>query len=105
MEQTISMQTILFVCSVILCTVGVGTFIVGLTTRAKQDGVLQQKVDNALAGISDIKVTLTKQNDWKDYVNSKITKHDERISTLFRRIEKVETAQGIRIVESSDLDG
>lgn len=100
--QSINMETVLFICSVLLCIVGVGTFVIGLTTRAKQDGILQQKVDNALDGIEDIKEKIEKQADWREYVNNKLTKHDERISTLFRRIEKVEALEGVRFIDPSD---
>ena len=39
-------------CSIIVCIIGILTFIAGISSRAKGDGAVVQKVDQAEVGIS-----------------------------------------------------
>lgn len=83
-------ETITFTTGLILCAVGVATFIVSLLTRAKNDGVLANKVDNALRGIEEIKQTISEQRSWREVITKEISTHDEQIKTLFNKIEEIE---------------
>ena len=78
------MDTVLFICSVLLCIIGVLTFITGMTSRAKDDGVLVQKINQAIEGIeelkSDVKFITGSQQDLALMVKA----HDEQIRTLFK---------------------
>ena len=56
-------ETITFVIGVIMCVLGVCSFVIGMTGRAKSDGVLSNKVDSALQGIEEIKQTLAEQRN------------------------------------------
>lgn len=84
-------QTIALVCSIVLCIIGVATFISGMLSRARKDGQLEYKVDSALKGIEEIKEKLTHAGEWQDEIALKVKGHDEKITTLFNTCEKLET--------------
>ena len=54
-------ETITFLCGVIMCVVGVSTFVSALITRARKDGQLEYKVDSALRGIDEVTENLSKK--------------------------------------------
>lgn len=83
-------QTITFACSIILCIIGIATFVSGLLTRARKEGQLEYKVDSALKGIEEIKETLTHSGKWQDEISLKVKGHSEKIATLFNTCEKLE---------------
>ena len=83
-------ETITFTTGLILCAVGVATFIVNMLTRAKNDGILANKVDTALKGIEEIKQTISEQRSWRELISKEISAHDEQIKTLFNKIEEIE---------------
>ena len=77
------MDYILFVCSIVACLIGILTFVVGMNGRAKNDGIVVQKINQAIEGIeelkSDVKGLTTNQQSLALLVNS----HEEQIKTLF----------------------
>ena len=77
------MDYILFVCSIVACLIGILTFVVGMNGRAKGDGVVVQKINQAIEGIeelkSDVKGLKSSQQSLALLVNS----HEEQIKTLF----------------------
>lgn len=87
-------QTITFICGVILCVIGIATFVTGLVSRAKEDGALSNKVDTALKGIDEIKQTLNEQRDWRETIGIELETHEQKINTLFNMVESIE-----RIIE------
>lgn len=96
------MELLTFVCSIILCLIGVLTFVVGMNNRAKNDGVVVQKINQAIEGIeelkSDVKGLSTSQQSLALLVNS----HEEQIKTLFRMNDSsnVNTQALITIMET-----
>ena len=83
-------QTITFICGVILCVIGIATFVTGLVSRAKEDGALSNKVDTALKGIDEIKQTLSEQRDWRETIGIELENHEQKIDTLFKKVESIE---------------
>ena len=83
-------QTITFICGIILCVIGVATFVTGLVSRAKEDGALSNKVDTALKGIDEIKQTLSEQRDWRETIGIELENHEQKINTLFNKVESIE---------------
>lgn len=77
------MDYILFACSIVACLIGILTFVVGMNGRAKNDGIVVQKINQAIEGIeelkSDVKSLTTNQQSLALLVNS----HEEQIKTLF----------------------
>lgn len=90
MESMTPTQTITFVCGVIMCVIGIGTFVSGLLTRARKDGQLEYKVDEALRGIDEIKATLNRTQSWQENIGLKVQSHEEQITTLFNNFNTLE---------------
>lgn len=89
----ISIETITLVTGVLMCVIGVCTFVTGLTNRAKSDGALSQKVDSTLKGIEEIKDSLKEQHSWREQAGMLLERHSQQINTLFRRVEKLEKSK------------
>lgn len=87
------MNSITFLIAVITCLIGVLTFISGMMQRSKNDGVLSNKVDTALKGIDEIKATLNEQRDSAEDLRIIVAGHEEKITTLFRRVGDLENAR------------
>lgn len=85
-------QTVTFVCGVVLCVIGVCTFVSGLITRARKDGNLEYKVDSALKGIDEIKDSLKGHTLWRESISIKVERHDENIETLFKKYEEISSS-------------
>ena len=83
-------QTITFICGIILCVIGIATFVTGLVSRAKEDGALSNKVDTALKGIDEIKQTLSEQRNWRETIGIELENHEQKIDTLFNKVESIE---------------
>ena len=84
------MEKISFICSVILCIIGVATFVVGMMTRSKNDGVMVQKLDQAIDGIEDLKTDMKEVKDNQHKSDLKIQSHEDQIKTLFRMVSNNE---------------
>lgn len=84
------MEKITFACSVILCLVGVATFVVGMQSRSKNDGVMVQKLDQAIDGIEDLKTDMKEVKDNQHKSDLKIQSHEDQIKTLFRMVSNNE---------------
>lgn len=83
-------QFITLTISIIMCGIGISTFISSLLNRARNDGSLTAKLEEAVKGIEDIKNELKDFTDWKDHINQVIVEHSEKIETLFRNIARIE---------------
>lgn len=83
-------QFITLTISIIMCGIGISTFISSLLNRARNDGSLTAKLEEAVKGIEDIKNELKDFTDWKDHINQVIVEHSEKIETLFRNITRIE---------------
>ena len=84
------MEVISFVCSIILCVIGVATFVVGMNTRSKNDGVMMQKLDQAVDGIEDLKTDMKEVKDNQHKSDLKIQSHEDQIKTLFKMVNNSE---------------
>ena len=83
-------QAITFFCGVIMCVIGIATFVSAMLTRARKDGQLEYKVDSALKGIEEIKESLNKTQVWKENIALKLQSHEEQIITLFNNYSALE---------------
>lgn len=81
------METILFVCSLVACIIGVLTFVVGMTSRAKNDGVVLQKINQAVDGIEELKSDIKGLTSEQNSLSLKVNSHEEKIKTLFKNQE------------------
>ena len=69
-------------CSIIVCIIGILTFITGISSRAKGDGAVVQKVDQALVGISELKQELREMKGNEQSLELLVRGHDEQIKLL-----------------------
>lgn len=83
-------QFITLTISIIMCGIGISTFISSLLNRARNDGSLTAKLEEAVKGIEDIKNELKDFTTWKDHINQVIVEHSEKIETLFRNVTRIE---------------
>lgn len=80
------MDAIAFACSIILCVIGVATFVVGMNARSKNDGVMMQKLDQAVDGIEDLKTDMKEVKDNQHKSDLKLQSHEDQIKTLFKMV-------------------
>ncbi len=85
------MDTVLFVCSVIACVIGVLTFISGMNARAQNDGVLVQKLEQAIDGLEEVKSDLKAVTSNQHKTDLQLTSHEEQIKTLFSLVKNNDT--------------
>ena len=69
------MEAIAFACSVILCVIGVATFVVGMNARSKNDGMMMQKLDQAVDGIEALKTDMKEVKDNQHKSDLKLQSH------------------------------
>lgn len=80
------MESIAFACSIILCVIGVATFVVGMNARSKNDGMMMQKLDQAVDGIEDLKTDMKEVKDNQHKSDLKLQSHEDQIKTLFTMV-------------------
>lgn len=68
----------------ITCIIGVMTFVIGIATRAKNDGVLVQKINQAIDGIEDLKSDIKSITSSQQELALLVQSHGEQIKTLYR---------------------
>lgn len=95
-------QTVTFICGVIMCIIGVATFVSALLTKARKDGQLEYKVDAALKGIDEIKSTLNHTQSWQESISLKVQSHEEQIITLFNNQAALENRVNL-LIERKDM--
>lgn len=78
------METVLFCCSIVACLIGVLTFVVGMNGRSKEDGVLVQKINQAIEGIEELKTDVKQLSTSEQSLALLVNSHEEQIKTLFR---------------------
>ena len=84
------MEYISFVCSIILCVIGIATFVVGMNTRSKNDGAMMQKLDQAIDGIEDLKTDMKEVKDNQHKSDLKMQSQEDQIKTLFKMVNNNE---------------
>lgn len=82
-------ETLTFTAGIIMCVIGVSTFVLGLTSRARSEGVLTNKVDTALKGIAEIQETLKEQRDWREDIALKFSKLEQEVNRLKEDIDEI----------------
>ena len=74
---------------VISCIIGVSTFISAQLSRAKQDGVLVEKVDYLVRGFDELKQERKEHDTSQDAI---IAEHSIAIENLQTRVKNIEKA-------------
>lgn len=96
------MDSIAFACSIILCVIGVATFVVGMNARSKSDGMMLQKLDQAVDGIEDLKTDMKEVKANQHKSDLKLQSHEDQIKTLFKMVSNNDkTDQALLVILSS----
>lgn len=84
------MDTIALICSIVLCVIGVATFVSSMISKARQDGQILTKLDFCLQAIEEVKKDFSTHREVSEKIRLTIQSHEEQIHTLFNRLENVE---------------
>lgn len=91
------MEIILFVCSILACIVGVATFVVGMNSRAKADGEVVQKLNQAVNGIAELKTDVKEIKNSQQNLALLVNSHEEQIKTLFHSLNDLNNTHDVLI--------
>ena len=84
-------ETLTLLCCIVACILGICTFVVGMKGRAANDGTndgtLIQKINQALAGIDELKQDFKAQANTERKLELRVQTHDEQIKALFKAQE------------------
>lgn len=84
------MDTIALICSIVLCVIGVATFVSSMISKARQDGQILTKLDFCLQAIEEVKKDFSTHREVSEKIRLTIQSHEEQIHTLFNRVTNVE---------------
>lgn len=106
------MNYVLFICSIVACLVGVLTFVVGMNGRAKNDGVVVQKINQAIEGIEELKSDVKNLSSSQQSLALLVNSHEEQIKTLFNMVHSSEAntqalitiTETLKHIEGRDAD-
>ena len=91
------METMLFVCSILACIVGVATFVVGMNNRAKADGEVVQKLNQAVNGIAELKTDVKEIKNSQQSLALLVNSHEEQIKTLFHSLNDLNNTHEVLV--------
>ncbi len=87
--------TIATIISLVMCIIGILTFISGRLSKAEKEGRLAEKLDTCCRGIDEIKAKLTSQESAQTQQSIMIEKHEQRFVSLENRVKLLEQKGGI----------
>lgn len=91
------METTLFICSIVACVIGIATFVVGMNSRAKADGEVVQKLNQAVAGIAELKADVKEIKNSQQSLALLVNSHEEQIKTLFHSLNDLNNTHDVLI--------
>lgn len=91
------METTLFICSIIACVIGIATFVVGMNSRAKADGEVVQKLNQAVTGIAELKADVKEIKNSQQSLALLVNSHEEQIKTLFHSLNDLNNTHDVLI--------
>lgn len=106
------MNYVLFVCSIVACLIGVLTFVVGMNGRAKNDGIVVQKINQAIEGIEELKSDVKNLSSSQQSLALLVNSHEEQIKTLFNMMHSsdantqalITITETLKHIEGRDAD-
>ena len=81
--------TITLIIGIIGCVIGVSTFISSLLSKAQTNGVLEQKIEQALQGIDEIKTQVKDSATNQNSMSLMVQSHTEQIKNLYKAIDEL----------------
>lgn len=80
-------STITFLIGLISCGIGIATFVGGMNARAAKNGVLEQKIEQAIHGIEEIKAEMQRATSSQNITALQVQAHETKIQNLERKTE------------------
>ena len=106
--DTMDGVTITLIVGIIGCVIGVSTFVSALLSKAQNNGVLAQKIEQALQGIEEIKTRVNDSATNQTNTSLIVQKHEEQIKTLYNITDdlkgRLNTAENINGTLNKILD-
>jgi len=93
--------TITLIIGVIGCVVGVSTFVSSLQSKAQNNGVLEQKIEQALQGIDEIKKRVESSATSQANMSLMVQSHTEQIHNLYKIMDELKK----RVDTVEDMNG
>ena len=81
--------TITLIIGIIGCVIGVSTFVSSLQNKAQNTGVLEQKIEQALQGIDEIKKQFKDSAASQSNMSLVVQTHTEQIKSLFKTVDEL----------------
>lgn len=98
------LSTITFLGGILSCVIGIATFITGMNSRAQKEGVLEQKINQAIEGIEEIKAEMKSTSTNQNALALLVQSHGEQIKTIFRQLTSIDQRQGTLDMRLSSSD-
>lgn len=92
--------TITLIVGIVGCVIGVSTFVSSLLNKAQTNGVLEQKIEQALQGIDEIKTQVKESATSQNTMSLTVQSHTEQIKNLYKAIEELKAR--LKTVENID---
>jgi septal ring factor EnvC (AmiA/AmiB activator) len=80
-------STVTFIAGVIVCIIGILTFVSGRMEKAERNGALETKINQALDGISSINQKLETSVTSQHNLDLMVRSHDEQLKSLEKAVE------------------
>lgn len=81
--------TITLIVGIVGCVIGVSTFVSSLLNKAQTNGVLEQKIEQALQGIDEIKTQVKDSAASQTNMSLTVQSHTEQIKNLYKAIDEL----------------
>ena len=92
--------TITLILGIVGCVIGVSTFVSSLLNKAQTNGVLEQKIEQALQGIDEIKTQVRDSAASQTNMSLTVQSHTEQIKNLYKAIDELKS----RLKTVEDID-
>lgn len=73
----------LFIFSIIACLISISTFLASTRNRAANDGVMMQKLEQALKGIEELKADVKLISNTEHNLELQVQSHEEQLKNIF----------------------
>ena len=87
-------STISTLISILMCVIGIATFVTGMITRAKSDGELTANIKFCAVGIDELKKMFNELRQSRNDDAKELAKHAERLDVLEKEVEKLRKRVG-----------
>ncbi len=84
------LSTITLLGGIISCIIGIATFVTGMNARAQKEGVLEQKINQAIEGIEEIKTEMKSTSTNQNALALLVQSHEEQIKTIFHQVNSID---------------